>query len=205
MSQQEFEPQQNERPFYNHSDSVQDNTQESEARPYYWSTKPNTGNIPKNEHPANFEDSVADLPPIPPYSYQAQDRPTQGAYTNTPPQQQQQAHRNNLSPDGDAMEHGYRPYGSYHRQVPPWARPQRGNKTARTIIFLIIGFMLIKPLLALLGILLGAFVLFIGVAFVGLLVVAGLALISILIVFGLMGRRPPFGLFRSPRQGRRWY
>ena len=201
MSQQEFEPQQNKRPFYNHSDSVQDNAQESEARPYYWSTKPNTGNIPKNEHPANFEDSIADLPPIPPYSYQAQDRPAQGMYTNTPPQQQQQARYKNLGPDGDAMEHGYRPYGSYHSQVPPWARPQRGNKAGRTIIFLIIGFMLIKPLLALLGVLF----LLAGVALAGLLVVVGFALVSILIVFGLMGRRPPFGFFRSPRQGRRWY
>ncbi len=198
MSQQEFEPQQNERPSYNHSNTVQDNAQESEARPYYWSTKPNTGNIPKNEHPANFEDSVADLPPIPPYSYQAQDRPAQGT---TPPQQQQQARYYHLSPDGDAMEHGYRPYGTYQRQVPPWARPQRGNKTARIIIFLVIGFMLIKPLLALLGVL----VLLAGVALAGLLVVAGFAFVSILIVFGLMGRRPPFGLFRSPRQGRRWY
>ena len=200
MSQQEFEPQQNERPFYNHSDSVQDNAHESEARPYYWSTRPNTGNIPKNEHPANFEDSIAGLPPIPPYSYQAQDRPTQGTYMNTPPQQQQQARRNNLSPDGDAMEHGYRPYGSYQRQVPPWARPQRGNKAGRVIIFVILGFMLLKPLLALLG-----FLLLAGVALVGLFVVAGLVLISMFVVFGLMGRRPPFGLFRSPRPGRRWY
>ncbi|GAC1663080.1 MAG: hypothetical protein NVS9B9_24830 [Ktedonobacteraceae bacterium] len=172
MSQQEFEPQQNERPFYNHSDSVQENTSEREARPYYWSTKPNTGNIPKNEHPANFEDSVTDLPPIPPYSYQAQDRSAQGSYA---PQQQQSRH--NLSPDGDAMEHGYKPYGSYHSQVPPWARPQHGNKVGRIIFFSIIGFMLIKPLLALLG----ALLVFVGVA------------------------RPPFGWFRSPRQGRRWY
>ncbi len=201
MSHQEFEPQRNERPFYNYSDSVQDSAQESEARPYYWSTKPNTGNMPKNEHPANFEDSVADLPPIPPYSYSAQDRPAQGTYTNIPPKQQQQARRSNLSPDGDAMEHGYRPYGSYHSQVPPWARPQRGNNAGRILIFLIVGFMLIKPLLLLLG----AFILLIGVALAGLLVVAGLALVSILIVFGLIGRRPPIGLFRSPRPGRRWY
>ncbi len=196
MSQQEFEPQQNERPFYSHSDSVQEHTQESEARPYYWSTKPNTGNIPKNEHPANFEDSVADLPPIPPYSYQAQDRPAQGSYTTTPPQQKQ---RHTFGPDGDAMEHGYRPYGSYNRQVPPWARPQRGNNAGRVILFVILGFMLIKPLLWVLG----GLLLFVGVALAGLFVVAGLALVSILIVFGLLGRRPPFGLFRSPRPWRR--
>ena len=201
MSQQEFESQQNKRPSYNYSDSVQENVQESEARPYYWSTKPNTGNIPKNEHPANFEDSIADLPP---YSYQAQDRPAQAAFTNTS-QQQQQARRSNLSPDGDAMEHGYRPFGSYNRQVPPWARPQHGNKAGRISIFLIIGILLFKPLLALLGVLLGAFVVLIGVAFAGLLVVVGFALVSLLIVFGLMGRRPPIGFFRSPRQGRRWY
>ncbi len=196
MSQQEFEPQQNKRPLYNHSDSVQENVQESEARPYYWSTKPNTGNMPKNEHPANFEDSVSAVPPIPPYSYMAQDRPAQGTYTNTPPQPQ----RHTFSPDGDAMEHGYKPYGSYNMQVPPWARPQRGNKSGRIILFVIIGFLLIKPLL----ILLGALLLFVGVALAGLFVIAGLALVAILIVFGLMGRRPRFGFFGSSRQGRRW-
>lgn len=191
MSQQEFEPQQNKRPLSNYSDSVQENVQESEARPYYWSTKPNTGNMPKNEHPANFEDSVS---AIPAYSYQAQDRPAQGTYTNTPPQ------RHTFSPDGDAMEHGYKPYGSYNMQVPPWARPQHGNKSGRIILFVIIGFLLIKPLL----ILLGALLLFVGVALAGLFVIAGLALVAILIVFGLMGRRPRFGFFGSARHGRRW-
>ncbi len=201
MSQQAFEPQQNERPTYNHHNSIQDSTAESEARPYYWSTKPNTGNIPKNEHPANFEDSITNMPPIPPYSYQAQDRPTQGAYTTntTPPPQQQ---RRGFSPDGDAFEHGYKPYGSYTRQVPPWARPQRGNKAGRVIIFVIIGFTLIKPLLALLA------TLFIiaGVAFAALLILGGLALVSALIVFGLLGRSLPFGIFRSRRsRPRMWH
>ncbi len=195
MSQQEFEPQQNERPFY--TNSVQENAQESEARPYYWSTKPNTGNVPKNEHPANFEDSLSDIPP---YSYAAQDRPAQDPYTQPTPQQQQRRHYN-FSPDGDAMEHGYRPYGSYNGQVPPWARPQRGNKSGRIIIFIILGFLLIKPLLALLA----ALVLLAGVALAGLLVVGGLLFVSMLIVFGLLGRRPPFGMFRSPRQRKWWY
>ena len=198
MSQQEFEPQQNERPSYIYSDSVQEHEQESEARPYYWSTQPNTGNMPKNEHPANFEDSVSGLPPVPPYSYPAQDRVTQQSYTSARSQQQQRRH---FSPDGDAMEHGYRPYGSYNRSVPPWARPQGRNKGARMLIFIVLGFMLLKPLLALLG----ALLLLAGVALVGLFVVGGLALVTVLIVFGIMGRRPSFGMFRSPRQGRRWY
>ncbi len=195
MSQQEFEPQQNERPSYNSHDSIQEGAAESEARPYYWSTKPNTGNMPKNEHPANFEDSIADIPS---YSYHAQDRPTQGAYTaNTTPPLQQQQRRKNFSPDGDAFEHGYKPYGSYTRQVPPWARPQQGNKAGRTIILVVLGFMLIKPLIALFVTL---FVLA-GVAFAALLVIGGLALVSMLIVFGLLGRSLPFGIFRS-RRGR---
>ena len=196
MSQQQFEPQQNERPAYNHNDSIQKSTAESEARPYYWSTKPNTGNMPKNEHPANFEDSVTDMPPILPYSYQAQDRPSQGAYTThtTPPPRQQQR---SFSPDGDAFEHGYKPYGSYNGQVPPWARPQQGNKSVRIIIFVVLGFMLIKPILALLTTL---FVIA-GVAFAVLLVLGGLLFVSILIVFGLLGLSLPFGIFRS-RRGR---
>jgi len=203
MSQQEFEPQQNERPFYNSYGTVPENAQESEARPYYWSTKPNTGNIPKNEHPANFEDSVADMPSIPPYSYQAQDRSTQGAaapHATTPPQQQRQQ-RQHFSPDGDAMEHGYRPSGSYTRRVPPWARPQRGNNAGRIMLFVILGFLLIKPLLVLLG----ALLLVIGVTFAALLIIGGFALVSVLIVFGLLRRSLPFGLFRSRRRGRLWY
>ena len=203
MSQQEFEPQQNERPFYTYSDSVQENAQESEARPYYWSTKPNTGNIPKNEHPANFEDSISGIPP---YSYMAQDRPVQETQTHTThtTSQQQQRQHYNFSPDGDAMEHGYRPYASYNNQVPPWARPQRGNKSARIIFLIILGFVLIKPLLVLLG----ALLLLAGVALASLFVLGGLLLVSMLIVFGLLGRRPPLGMFRmfrSPHHGRRWH
>ena len=194
MSQQQFEPQQNERPAYKHNDSIRESTAESEARPYYWSTKPNTGNTPKNEHPANFEDSITAMPPLPPYSYQAQDSPARGAYTtNTAPPSQQQ--RRNFSPDGDAFEHGYKPYGSYTTQVPPWARPQKGNKAGRTIIFVVIGFMLIKPILALLVTLF----LIAGVAFAALLIVGGLLLVSALIVFGLLGRSLPLGIFRSRR------
>ncbi len=196
MSQQEFEPQQNEWHSYIYSDSVQEHGQESEARPYYWSTRPNTGNMPKNEHPANFENSISGLPPVPPYSYAAQDRVAQPSYQSAQSQQQ----RRHFSPDGDAMEHGYRPYGSYNRSVPPWARPQGGNKVARTLIFVVLGFMLLKPLLALLG----ALLLLAGVALVGLFVVGGLALVTLLIVFGIMGRRPSFSMFRSSRRGRRW-
>ncbi|GAC1355060.1 MAG: hypothetical protein NVS4B11_08990 [Ktedonobacteraceae bacterium] len=201
MSQQEFEPQQNERPFNKAYDSTQENVQESEARPYYWSTKPNTGNVPKNEHPANFEDSVADMPPIPPYSYQAQDRPTQGTHTTISPQQRQQQHKQQqqFSPDGDALEHGYRPYGSYNRQVPPWARPQRGNNAGRVILFVILGFMLIKPLLWLLGVLF----LLAGV-FLALLLVVGVAAVGMLIVFAALGRPLPFGMFRSRGPWGRW-
>ncbi|GAC1399726.1 MAG: hypothetical protein NVSMB49_10530 [Ktedonobacteraceae bacterium] len=202
MSQQAFEPQQNERPFHTHYDNtVQENIQESEARPYYWSTRPNTGNIPKNEHPANFEDSIADMSLIPPYNYQAQDRPAQETtYATTPPlqakQRSQQSQRQQFSPDGDAMEHGYRPYGSYSRQVPPWARPQGGNKAARLLLFVVLGFMLMKPLLWILG----ALLVFAGIAFAALLLLAGFVVISMLIVFAALGRPLPFGIFRSRRR-----
>ncbi len=200
MSQQEFESQQNERSY---DSNVQENSQESEARPYYWSTRPNTGNIPKNEHPANFEDSLTDVPPIPPYSYQAQDRPAQGTQNsaNTPPQQQskQWQKRSHFSPDGDAFEQGYQPYGSYNRQVPPWARPQRNKGAGRMIFFIVLGFILIKPLLLLLG---GLFI--IASIFFGLLLFVGLGLVALFIIFAALGRPFPFGLFRSRRPWGRW-
>ncbi len=191
MSRQEFEPQQ-------YTDSVQDHIQESEARPYYWSTRPNTGNVPKNEHPANFEDSMSSLPPVPPYSYAAQNRVTQQSYTSSSQARGQQA-RGGLSPDGDAMEHGYRPYNSYNRPVPPWARPQRGKGIGRVVFFVVLGLMLLKPLLLLLtGLLVLA-----GVVLLGVFIAGVFALVSMFIVFVMMGRRPPLGLFRPGRYGRR--
>ena len=202
MSQQ-FEPQQNERPSHN---TIQENTQESEARPYYWSTKPNTGNIPKNEHPANFEDSLADLPPVPPYSYSAQDRPVQEPPVYAAPQpqrsQQQQQQRRNFSPDGDAFEQGYRPYNSYNQQVPPWARPQRNRGAGRIIFFIVLGALLIKPLLLLLGAL---FV--VASIFFGLLLLLGVGLVVLFIIFAALGRPFPFSPFRrrGPWGRWRWY
>jgi len=200
MSQQEFEPQQNERPY---NSNVQENNQESEARPYYWSTKPNTGNTPKNEHPANFEDSLTDVPPIPPYSYQAQDRPAQGTQntTNTPPQQSQQwQQRPRFSPDGDAFEQGYQPYGSYNRQAPPWARPQRNRGVGRIIFFIVLGFLFLKPLLLLVG---GLFI--IAGIFLGLLLLLlGIGLAAMFIIFTVLGRPFLFRRFRSRRPWGRW-
>ncbi len=203
MSQQQFEPQQNKRPSDN---TVQENTQESEARPYYWSTKPNTGNIPKNEHPANFEDSLADLPPVPPYSYSAQDRPVQEPPTYAAPQPQQSQHqqyqRRNFSPDGDAFERGYRPYASYNQQVPPWARPQRNRGVGRIIFFIVLGVLLIKPLLLLLG----GLLLLAGVLF-SLLLLLGVGLVALFILFAALGRPFPFSPFRrrGPWGRWRWY
>lgn len=199
MSQQEFEPQQNVRPSYN--ESVQADSSESEARPYYWSTKQNTGNIPKNEHPANFEDSVASLPPIPPYSYQAQDRPmqgTQGAQYITPPpaSQQQGKQQQRFGPDGDALEHGYRPYNTYNMQAPPWARQQRSKKAWRMFALIVLGFFLIRPLLLLLGGLIVAF----GVILIVVLSLAvGAAIIGLFFFLAFRGSLP---FARSRR--RRW-
>jgi hypothetical protein len=198
MSQQESVPPQNERPSHIYYNSVQENAQESEARPYYWSTQPNTGNIPKNEHPANFEESIATMPPIPLYSYKAQDRPSMQNNTDTPPQQLGRQ-RQQFSPDGDALEHGYQPYGNYSRQVPPWARPQRGNHVGRVIFLIIAGFLLIKPLLLLLGALLFAA----GLFFL-LLLLAVFAVIALVIASVALGRPLLFGMFRKHGPLRRW-
>ncbi len=203
MSQQEFEPRQNESP----SHTIQNSTQESEARPYYWSTSKNTGNIPKTEHPANFEDSVAGLPPIPPYSYQAQDGPkynTSEPQQTTPPVQQQQSkqHRKfGFSPDGDALEHGYQPYNAYNMQAPPWARPQRNNKSGRIIALVVLGFLLINPLLHLLGGLLVA-VSVLAISLLVIVTVGVVALVALVLFFSLVFGRP-FSLKRF-RGRRRW-
>src|ERR1700737_3472937 len=137
MSQQEFLPPEQE-PL------KQDASEEIDVRPYYWSTSPKSGNLPKNEHPSTFEDS------IPPYSYAAQD-------ALPPPQEQQQeqekatyyssgqgkqSQQQQAGPQRSTFQYGYRPYTNYNTQsqVPPWARPQRHNRRVfRWVILITLG------------------------------------------------------------------
>src|SRR5947209_19644524 len=107
MSQQEmFSGEQDQRPLES----------EIQAQPYYWSTRPKakTGDVPKNEHPSTYEES------IPPYSYRAQES---ASYTSP---QGNPAYRADARQQrsGGAFGQSDRPYAAYTMQwqVPSWAR-----------------------------------------------------------------------------------
>src|SRR2546430_5461123 len=77
--------------------------------------KAKTSEMPKNDHPATFEQS------IPPYAYPAQDGISAQEHHKQRRTNEQYARptRNmsgnqRFSPDGDALEHGYRPYRHYN-------------------------------------------------------------------------------------------
>jgi hypothetical protein len=154
---------------------------------------PKSGNVPKDEHPSTFEAT------IPPYSYRAQDAASRRAYdpahTAHPHETDERARRDRrrrFSPDGDALENGYRPYQQqqmYH-QVPSWARPQQHNgpHVLRWIVLIVLGIILVKPLLILMGALflagLGmlAFIILVPLIVIGAVLVIAL----ILTIFGLV-------------------
>ena len=137
--------------------------------------------MPKEEHPSTFEET------IPPFSYRAQDRVTQntpdparGAHFHETNARERQSRRRRFSPDGDALENGYRPYQQQQRmsyQVPPWARPQqqRHSHFLRWFVLVVVAIVLIKPLLVLIG----------GLFLAGLTVLAFIILIP-LIVLGVL-------------------
>lgn len=170
-----------------------------QAEPYYWSTRPKSksGNVPKNEHPSTYEESM------PPYSYQAQDSTP---YTS---QQKKSAYRANTrqqrshwDSDGDAFEHGYHPYSAYNVQwqVPAWARPQHNNKNIlSTVIFVVLGLLLIVPLLKVMVFLLAGIGILFGVALFAivllLITLAFLAVfvpIAFLVLAAVRGRVRPW-------------
>lgn len=192
MSQQEMYPQSQGQ------EQAHDSDVEIQAQPYYWSTQPKTtGDMPKNEHPSTFEDS------IPPYSYPAQDSvqqpytPPSEPYTEqfgqklreeqpkSTGQQQGQAQKQQFSPDGDAFEYGYRPYRqprSY--QASPWARPQRSasnRKAFRWMILIGCAFFFYKPILFILAHLLTGIGILFGLAAFAIL----LPIIIILVLLGV--------------------
>lgn len=190
-------------------------------KPYYWSSAPEngksgkTGDMPKNEHPSTFEDT------IPPYSYPAQGMaaPQSQAYTEAGKQtgqtRQQHIKRQQFSPDGDALEYGYRPYqhqAGYNyaaQQVPPWARPQQHNgRGLRWLVFIILGIVFLPPvlwlvghLLAVLGILIGVTIFALLIPIIFVLVLGGFIAIFVfgaLSMLGIGGRRRGWGYRRGP-------
>jgi hypothetical protein len=197
MSRQELMP---EPPENSKQDVDNDN---SYSRRYgYRASRQKRKAVPKEEPPSTFEES------LPPYAYQAQDnepsfRQSQDTAAQANRDQRRQQGRQRFSPDGDALEHGYRPYTQYNNrgeasrsyQRPPWLRPQRNMRTIlRWIVIIIVALALIKfiPLLiigilALIGIVAFAIllpILILVVIVVACLVVAALILMALGVPIG---------------------
>ncbi len=135
-------------------------------QPYYWSARPNAPNAPKEEPASRYDEPM--LQEDYQSGYVAQDTMAHSYQQSTdePPgtrsssfqgqaQSQKQQQKQQFSPDGDAFERQYHPYGSYNRLqwgVPWWARPQRQHRRwPRTVLLLLAAVLLIKPLLILLA------------------------------------------------------
>jgi hypothetical protein len=160
-------------------------------RHLYKSAHTRSSAMPKEEHPSTFEET------IPPYSYHAQDRVTQNpadpahsAHFHETNARERQSRRRRFSPDGDALENGYRPHQQQQQysQVPPWARPQpqRNSHVLRWLVLIVLAIILIKPLLALIA---GLFLVFgliilIPLIVLGVLIIAGVVLAILGIVLG---------------------
>ncbi len=173
-------------------------------RPSSWSSHSRTGDVTKSEHPSAYEEE-----PLPPYSYAAQDRrPTNaepgergeqpassGASTEMPPHRQQR-----FSPDGDAMEYGYRPFRTTTRTQ---SQRQQKRHIGRWIMLALLIILLIKviPLLAglvitLLGI--GLFLILLPI----LIVLAFVLIFGGLVLFILS--RLGFPVWQNLYHRRRW-
>ncbi|HEY4383480.1 MAG TPA: DUF308 domain-containing protein [Ktedonobacteraceae bacterium] len=196
MSQQEFFPP----PQSSQADELSD-AEVSIQRPRSWSNQDKTGDITKSEHPSVYEEE------LPPYSYPAQDHRSvskeREESTSRFADKQDTHHQRtqqHFSPDGDAMEYGYRP-----RQVPPWARPQpqRKRHILSWVMLIVLIILLIKMLpflatiiFALLGI--GLFLVFLPI----LIVLVFVAIFAGLVLFLLSRMGIPVG--RSLFHMRRW-
>jgi hypothetical protein len=155
MSQQEFAPQpqsqQSQELQTEGQHSLSDNEIYYPQHPYYWSKGEAKAGLPRDEPPSSYDE------PAMQHGYQAQGgyagetQHTERAPGSRPGLRQQ------FSPDGDAYEQGYRVYNRYNawRTVPPWARPQSQRKSAvRLALLIVLGLLLIKPILILMGLLL---------------------------------------------------
>lgn len=163
MSQQEFvpEPQSHGQDALNGEDEIN-----YPQHPYYWSVKPESQAVPKDEPPSSYAD------PAMQQDYYAQGYASNAQQEKNSSQGQQWSGTNGpqYSPDGDAFEQGYRPYNSYNGQygqgVPPYTQSTNYSRTQRRnplrLAFLVLlGLLLIKPLLIVGGLFLGGFLLFV--------------------------------------------
>ena len=186
MSEQEFVPQ-----SYGHDAASEDEEIYQPQYPYSWSGKLDKKAAPRDEPPSSYDELTMQQ------SYAAQN------YGTSAQQEERRTSSGNsqfqqwrYSPDGDAFEHGYRPYNQYQTMqgVPPWARPQRHRGgSVKWALLILFGLFLIKPALILVGLVFAV----VGVAIFALL-------LPFLLVFGLVGLLALiFSL--STRPSRTWY
>ncbi len=160
------------------SGQILDKNERYIPRPY---SRSGASDAPKDEHPSTFEDS------IPPYSYQAQS----SAFNDQQASVEGVGREGPRPQDGGGSEQRYRPssYNQYNPQwqVPSWARPQRhkGNKVMRWIVLIVLALLLIKPIVFLATIALGALALILGAVVLALLLPI-LILLGILLAFAVM-------------------
>ena len=189
---QEFFPQSRS----SQADESDELSESSIQRPSSWSNTSRKGDATKNEHPSAFEEESAPL-----YGYPAQDgrkpgeeQAASGSQTNNARFQQR------FSPDGDALENGYRPY-----QGPPWARvqPQRKRSAQRWIFIFIMAIVLIK----LIPIIAGLVLTLLGIGLL-LIIIPILIVLGLVLVFGVLVpyvlSRMGFPVWRNLSQRRRW-
>ena len=207
MSQQEFFQRPQFQEQKQRQPALEEDDIEYSSQPYYWSTQPGKG-APKDE-PASLSDEPmvqADHPGDYQHGYAAQDNvnnprvipPTREESNRGMPQWRSQTQRQQFSPDGDAFEHRYRPYGANNQQwsAPPWARPQQHRRGAAGWFWLIVlGLVFMGPLLHVIG---------------ALLAVTGIIILTLLVPFLFVAMLAlPYVFFRAlrgrPLPGRRWH
>ncbi len=208
----------------------EENQQEQQKQQGWWASEPSRQNsksreTPKNEHPSTFEEPFASAFPYDTLSQDTADSTIentgntatsqdgekilyQNGYTGYTGSSQQYS----FSPDGDAMESGYRPYNAYNPSanastptyVPSWARPQRNNSVgrilAKVILILVAATIILKVIIPLLIVLFLFWTAFAVILLVGLLVFG-------LFIFGflrLLGIRIPLRPARLLRRRGRW-
>src|SRR5438552_13274883 len=206
MSQQEFfQEQQFER---QEQRPLDEHEIDSPQQPYYWSTKPNTQGLPKDEPASRYDEPMLQNDTQSDYQHGYHgsieqgtksvgarfiapqgwgERPSSVGARFIAPQTQRQ----HFSPDGDAFERHYRPYGAYKQannqpqwSAPWWARPQQHRSNPMRLFWLLLlGLIFIKPLLFVIG---------------GLLAVVGVLIVMLVLPFLLVAMMMvPYLLFRA--------
>jgi len=201
MSQQEFFPS----PQSSKQDELAD-VEIAPQRPISWSSKFKTGDVTKNEHPSTYEEES-----LPPYSYAAQDRRSTASgramkgeqlhmSSNTTSTNARPGMQQSLSPDGDAMEYGYRPYRSTTRI----RSLRKGRNNILRVIALVICLIVLMKLLPFLA---TAFVTLLGIGLF-LILLPILIVLAFVLIFGglvlLLLSRLGFPVWRNLFGRRRW-